>query len=504
MPGINVTTAVRTGPVGIGDIIAGQWFVVGETERGDLAAPTLCRSFSDYVKYYGDYQAGNLYQYVKTYFDEGGTRCYVQRVLGASSATATKTLDDASGNDTITFTAKNAGQWGNKLAVQVVAADVAGFRVKIYLNDVEIYMTRDLVDVTDAINVINSAPAVSHLIVASDDTTSSANPAVVAKTALATGANGTNPATDAEAVTALGLLAGQYKSGAVSLPGRTGTTVWDGLVAHAQAYNRIAICAFGTSTTAAQAKTAASAYYSNAGASYMGFYFPHVKVPAPSSSELASLNEAGSAVEPTPQSSTVTIDPSAYVAAARTRAIEAAGGPWRVGAGSISSATTITDMATAVTPADGDLLDEARINALRKIGNQIRVYGARSASNDEANWRFITLRDSINYIVYGCEDRMEQFVFNTIDGRGNLFGRIRASLKAFLDPMRIAGGLYEAYDDDGNLIDPGYSVVVNSTNNPNSQLATGLVKASVGVRVSGVADLIEVEVTKSNLTAPIL
>jgi hypothetical protein len=70
--------------------------------------------------------------------------------------------------------------------------------------------------------------------------------------------------------------------------------------------------------------------------------------------------------------------------------------------------------------------------------------------------------------------------------------------------MRIAGGLYEAYDDDGNLIDPGYSVVVNSTNNPNSQLATGLVKASVGVRVSGVADLIEVEVTKSNLTAPIL
>ena len=206
MPGINVTTAVRTGPVGTGDIVAGQWFVVGETERGDLAVPTLCRSFSDYVKYYGDYQAGNLYQYVKTYFDEGGTRCYVQRVLGASSATATKTLDDASGDDTITFTAKNAGQWGNKLAVQVVAADVSGFRVKIYLNDVLLYTTRDCTSVTDAINVINAAPAVAHLIVASDDTTSAANPAVVAKTALASGANGTNPATDAEAVTALGLL----------------------------------------------------------------------------------------------------------------------------------------------------------------------------------------------------------------------------------------------------------------------------------------------------------
>ena len=504
MPGINVTTAVRTGPVGTGDIVAGQWFVAGETERGDLAVPTLCRSFSDYVKYYGDYQAGNLYQYVKTYFDEGGTRCYVQRALGASSATATKTLDDASGNDTITFTAKNAGQWGNKLAVQVVAADVAGFRVKIYLNDVLLLTTRDCTDVTDCINLINTTSSVNYLIVASDDTTSSANPAVVAKTNLASGANGNNPLTDAEAVTALDLLSRSYKSGAVSLPGRTGTTIWNGLVAHAQANNRIAICGFGSTQTAAQAKTAASAYYSNAGASHMGFYFPHVKVPAPASSELASLNEAGSAVEPTPLTSTVTIDPTAYVAAARTRAIEAAGGPWRAGAGQISSAITITDLATDVTPAVGDLLDEARVNGLRKIGGQIRVYGARSVSNDEANWRFITLRDTVNYIVYGCEDRMEQFVFNTIDGRGNLFGRIRASLKAWLDPMRIAGGLYEAYDDNGNLVDPGYSVVVNSTNNPNTQLATGLVKASVGVRVSGVADLIEVEVTKSNLTAPIL
>jgi len=333
MPGINVTTAVRTGPVGIGDIVAGQWFVAGETERGDLAVPTLCRSFSDYVKYYGDYQAGNLYQYVKTYFDEGGTRCYVQRVLGASSTTATKNLADGSSDDTITFTAKNAGQWGNKLSVQVVAADVAGFRVKIYLNDVLLLTTRDCTDVTDCVNLINSTTSVNHLIVAANDTDSTSNPAVVAKTALAGGANGTNPATDAEAVTALGLLSASYKSGAVSLPGRTGTTAFDGLVAHAQAYNRIAICAFGSTQTAAQAKTAASAYYSNAGASHMGFYFPHIKVPSPSASELASLNEAGSAVEPTPLTSTVTIDPTGYVAAARTRAIEAAGGPWPNGRG---------------------------------------------------------------------------------------------------------------------------------------------------------------------------
>ena len=44
MPGINVTTAVRTGPTGNGDIVAGQWFVVGEAERGDrLKGDCRCR-----------------------------------------------------------------------------------------------------------------------------------------------------------------------------------------------------------------------------------------------------------------------------------------------------------------------------------------------------------------------------------------------------------------------------------------------------------------------------
>lgn len=179
-------------------------------------------------------------------------------------------------------------------------------------------------------------------------------------------------------------------------------------------------------------------------------------------------------------------------------------GPWRAGAGQISATNTIVALEQDVTPATGDALDESRINALRKIGNSIRVYGARSASNDEANWRYITQQDTINYIVAGVEDRMERFVFSTIDGRGGLFGRIRGSIKGFLDPIRVAGGLFEAYDDDGVLIDPGYNVVVNSNINPATQLATGVVKAQVGVRVSGVADLIDIVITKSNLSAPII
>ena len=106
--------------------------------------------------------------------------------------------------------------------------------------------------------------------------------------------------------------------------------------------------------------------------------------------------------------------------------------------------------------------------------------------------------------VVEAEERLEDFVFSTIDSRGGLFGQIRSSMVAMLDPHRISGGLYEAFDSEGERIDPGYSVVVNDENNPVSQLASGLVKVDVGIRASSVGDKIQVSITKSNLTASVV
>ena len=501
MPGVNVTTAVRTGPVGTGDIVAGQVFLVGEAERGPVDEPTLLRSFSDYTTYYGNYQSGNLYAHVKTFFDEGGARCYVMRVVGTGSDEGSLTLVDSADAATMVITAKNPGEWSDNLYVEVVTADalLSGFKMNIYLDGVLLVTTRDLADVTDAINVINRSAA-SHLIVASDDGTSDLNPAVLEATALSGGSNGSAVAeTDIMAALAddTTKLSSNLKGGAVAAPGWYGGDVWDALRDHAASHNRIAICGFSPSDGAGTAKSNATDYYSDDKASYMAFYWPHIKVPVPAFTELATGTSVASGA-------TLTISPEAYAAGARARAIQQVGGPWRAGAGQISQAATVVDLAQDVTPATGEALDAARVNAIRKIGNSIRVYGARSVSNDEANWRYITMRDTMNYIVVGVEDRMEEYVFETVDARGNLFGRIRGSIKAFLEPIRVAGGLYEAYDDDGVMVDPGYNVIVDSTLNPTTQLATGLVKAQVGVRVSGVADLINVVITKSNLSAPVI
>ena len=505
MPGVNVTTAVRSGPVGTGDIVAGQLFVVGETERGSTTEPTLLRSFSDYTTYYGNYQSGSLYAHVKTYFDEGGSRCYVMRVPGGSAAAGSITLNDSSGSATLDINAKNVGAWSDNLKIQVAAADVAGFKIKVVLDNELLLTTRDLTDVTDAINVLN-ASSVAHLLEAVDNTTSANNPATAASTAMSGGSNG-SAVTETDIQTALATdttkLSPNLKSGAVAAPGRghgdspSSRVIYNALRDHAYANNRIALCDFASGESAANAKSKAAEYYADSKAQYMAFYWPQIKVPVPNSSELATGTSAL-------QGATLTISPLGFVAGARTRAVQQSGGPWRAGAGQISAAYTVKDLATDVTPATGDALDEARVNALRKIGTSIRVYGARSVSNDEANWRYITMQDTMNYITIGIEDRMEQYVFETIDGRGNLFGRIRGSIKTFLEPIRVAGGLYEAYDETGALVDPGYNVIVDGTINPATQLATGLVKAQVGVRVSGVADLIDIVITKSNLSAPVI
>lgn len=489
MPGVVVTTSVRTGPSGAGEVPAAQWFTVGVTERGPIDGPTLVRSLSEYKTLYGDYVSGNLYTQLQTFFEEGGSRAYVYRVTGASASAGYLDLQDNNAGDTIRMTAATPGSWSDQLEIEVVDGDATDtFKIKVYLKSELLYTSRDLVDPPDAVNVINTS-TVAHLVVASDldsiETPPDDNPVVLSATALSAGYDG-DAIVEADYTGALDQFTYDLGPGAVSIPGQTGATVWGALIDHGQANFRIAICAFGENDTVATAKTAVAAMYSDPGADNAGFYFPWVEIPDPATAGL-----------------TLTQSPEAYVAAARSKAVTE-DGPWMPGAGLISENQFVTGLTEYVNSATGDGLDEKRINALRKIGNSIRVYGARSVSPDEANWRYLTNRDTVNYIAWEAEDRLEDYVFSTIDARGSLFSRIESALIGLLDPIRLAGGLYEAFDADGNQVDPGYSVEVSDEINPIVNLAQGKVSAVVNVRVSAVGDQISVTVTKSNLTTSVV
>jgi len=489
MPGVVVTTAVRTGPSGAGEVPAAQWFAAGTTERGPIDDPVLIRSMSEYVSYYGDYVSGNLYTYVQTYFEEGGGRAYVYRTTGASASAGYLDLQDNNAGDTIRMTAGSPGAWSDQLEVEAVAGDaVDTYKLKIYLKSELLYTSRDLVNPADGVAVINTS-AVAHLVVASDlgsvETPPDDNPIVAAATALSAGYDG-DAIVDADYSTSIDMFTYDLGPGAVSIPAKEGAAIWGYLLAHGKVNHRIALCAFGESDAIATVKTSVAAMYADDAADYAGFYFPWIKIPDPATSGL-----------------TLTQSPEAFVAAARSKAVTQ-DGPWMPGAGLISESNFVNGVVTTLNSADGDGLDEKRINAIRKIAGGIRVYGARSISADETNWRYLTNRDTVNYVAWGAEERLEDFVFSTIDSRGALFARIESSLIGLLDPVRLAGGLYEAYDENGNQVDPGYSVEVSDELNPLANLAQGKIAANINIRVSSVGDQITVTVTKSNLTTSVV
>lgn len=106
---------------GVGTSTAG---FVGMAEKGNVVGtPEFVSSFADFTRKFGGYlseSAYGEYRYlaysVEQFFANGGTRCYVMRVVPADAKEASLKLG------TITFAAKNPGKWGNEITITAVPA----------------------------------------------------------------------------------------------------------------------------------------------------------------------------------------------------------------------------------------------------------------------------------------------------------------------------------------------------------------------------------------------
>lgn len=102
------------GVEGVGTSTAG---FVGLAEKGPaMGAPILITNFAEYMRVFGGYLSEfsyGEYRYlpgaVEQFFQNGGTRCYVARVLPADAKAAVAT------GEVLTVTAANEGSWGNRV-----------------------------------------------------------------------------------------------------------------------------------------------------------------------------------------------------------------------------------------------------------------------------------------------------------------------------------------------------------------------------------------------------
>ena len=486
MPGIVVNTTVRTGPSTTNVSPVATWFVVGQTERGPSNDPQLVTSISDYETIFGEYVSyGNIYQQVQTFFEEGGAQCYVSRVVGPSATAGILDIPNTSAGTAATLTAVGEGDWSGNLEATLTALG-SGKILKLYLNSDLVYSSGEVSSAQALVNKVNASALAGKYITAELGTGTFDN--ISSLTAFTSGDDDRSNISDTEWTAALEACGSDLGAGAVSMPGYVNVlTVEDihqELLNHCYANHRIAILSTPLTFTATDAANHGETLGGFDHAEYGALYWPWVTMNL----------EDGTGL---------TISPEGYVAAKRSVTFNRVG-PWTAYAGLVSQAQFVTGISTAVSKTTGDSLDESRVNALRIVNNAVRVYGFRSLSSDEDNFRFLNSREMLNYIVVQAEAELEDLVFSPIDGRNALFTQVKGRLIGLLEPIRIAGGLYEAFDATGKRIDYGYSVVVNDAINPVSQLAGGLVKAKVGIRVSSIGDQIQVDVTKSNLTASVV
>jgi len=446
----------------------------------------LVTSISDFETVFGQYVSyGDVYQQVQTFFEEGGAQCYASRVVGPSATAGILDIPNTASGTALTLTAVGEGDWSENLEATLTALG-SGKILKLFLSGDLVYSSGEVASATALANKINNSALASKYVTASVGTGTFAN--VSSLTAFTAGDDDRSNISATEWSAALDACGSDLGAGAVSMPGYvnaiTVEAIHQELLEHCQANQRIAILSVPSNYSDTQAATHGETVGGFDYAEYGALYWPWITMNL----------EDGTGL---------TISPEGYVAAKRSVAFNRVG-PWSAYAGLVSQSQFITGISEAVSKTVGDTLDESRVNALRVINNSVRVYGFRSLSSDEDNYRFLNAREMLNYIVVQAEAELEDLVFSPIDGRNALFTQVKGRLIGLLEPIRIAGGLYEAFDATGKRIDYGYSVVVNDAINPVSQLAGGLVKAKVGIRVSSIGDQIQVDVTKSNLTASVV
>jgi uncharacterized protein len=117
-PGVyvqEVPSGVRT----IVGVSTSTTLFIGSSQDGPLDSPQLCLNYSDFATTFSeDTSTSDLARYVKLFFLNGGTMCYVMRIANGARQ-ATVTLKTEANADSLKLTAKNWGDRGNAVRAAV-------------------------------------------------------------------------------------------------------------------------------------------------------------------------------------------------------------------------------------------------------------------------------------------------------------------------------------------------------------------------------------------------
>ena len=125
-PGVYIEE-LEQGPRPIEGVPTSTAGFLGETERGPTR-PRLVTSLNDYRRWFGGVFADGRYMphAVSGFFENGGKRLYVCRIVGCGATTASRVFGD------FTVTAAGPGAWGRRVWVRIQDGSTkSGFRLRL-------------------------------------------------------------------------------------------------------------------------------------------------------------------------------------------------------------------------------------------------------------------------------------------------------------------------------------------------------------------------------------
>lgn len=465
---------------------------IGETERGPVEARFIS-NFIQFQRIYGGFawktktKESYLPYALDGFFANGGKRCFVARVMGDGSQTASLTLGEqsknpkvrkkkedvvepeqpSSSNSGLTIRAIGPGAWGNRIGIAVEdASEVSQNKPNLFKLIVR-YVSNgpgsetiaeeyDNLDINPASSEfyerkINSASNLIRVQTNGD----SARPSNAKERSLQGGSDGKAPivadykgSEGPEGRTGLKAFEAVDEISIVCAPNENDVTgLADALITHCEKQkDRFAVLQIDAG------KFDVSKVNRPADSKYAACYYPWVQVVDPATGGLKLVPPGGHVV-------------GIYARTDTTRGVHKAPANEVV--------RGVAGLERPVTTEQQDILNPRGVNCIRLLpGRGIRVWGARTLSSDP-EWKYINVRRLLLYLEESIEEGTQWVVFEPNDQR--LWARVKQTVTSFLTPVWRDGALM------GYSPDEAFFVKCDETTMTQNDIDNGRLIVRIGV-----------------------
>lgn len=440
---------------------------VGVTEKGPIAKSGFVTSWKNFQEIYGGYLENSYLPYaVRGFFENGGTRAFISRVVHyenkggtfvKTSAQASYEVTDEEGVVIGVFDASSDGTHGNDIEIEILAGKEAGQYTVVVYEDGQFKETFENITHVDLDDTINNG---SKTVIYTPYDEEAELP--LGKFKLEGGADGLEGLTSNDYVGDEALHNGLYAFdndpiNILAVPGITDVSTIQGIVTYVEKRKdctAIIEAPFGSTPLGAvefKNKTA------NISSARVAIFYSWIKVSDP----------IGIGKNPTKF-----IPPSGHVMGIYART-DNTRGVWKAPAGLEAVVRGAIGLEYNVNDAEQDMMNPEGVNAIRAFdGEGIIIWGSRTCSA-LSEWKYIAVRRSADYVGQSILAGTRWAVFEPNDPV--LWRKVTAVCEAFLRGYWRAGGLRGETEKDA------FFVECNSTTTTPDDIDLGKMFANIGI-----------------------